>query len=787
MKKNKKLLLFGLLIFFMQLFVAGAVVERVFYHTGVDFVQLYFKTNGAVSIPDLFYPEKGNRKHLIMRVNDIEFKDNKTLLTFNSPIVKNIRLIKKKDYYDIEINLKESVNYKVSANTKGLFIEFPNVKKVFVGKVKKNENKKLNKSIISSNKLIKVYAKNNLLKDFEIIEKTKDNLKIKFNMTANHVKHEIIEVNKKPYRLALDLINTRSRRISKRINSFNVNKLRGASNRKDVFRLVFDLNALKNFKVTEGNKSLIVEFFNKAYKKNIIVKNDTINGNVKSKNSVNVITNLDSLNSKQKTNSNNLIVKGEKKLKVIPAIKSVKLTNDEYFTEPTSQTSKDETDNFMEVEDKDGNIKKGVITVHGGAPKYTGSPITLNVKNADLANVINSFSEMAKINIILDPGVTGKVTANIKDVPWDQALDLFLKINGLGKVVEGNILRIGKVSVLANEAVQLKKLEMAKASVEEMIVKNYRISYAKANELSKIVKEQLSNRGRIYVDARTNTIIVTDIADKIKIIDNLIDLLDAANAQVSIEAKIIETNVNYYNALGIQWGYNVIADAAHGNPTSLKFPNSIGVGGNMINDKTAPGVSHSNGLGGYAINLPAPTFNTGTAFTFGNVADTFRLDLALTAMESSGKGKILSSPKTTTQDNLKAKISQGNKIPVQTVQNNTVSVRYIDAVLELEVTPQITAKGTIKMELKIKNDNPDWTNPVNGIPPLSTQSLNTTIIAKDGETIVIGGMYKTENSQSGNKVPFLSRIPIIGNLFKNRLKTGSRKEILIFVTPRIVK
>jgi len=383
--------------------------------------------------------------------------------------------------------------------------------------------------------------------------------------------------------------------------------------------------------------------------------------------------------------------------------------------------------------------------------------------------------------------VTGKVTANLKEVPWDQALDLFLKTNGLGKVIEGNILRIGKINVLANESKQLKSLEMAKASVEDMVVKNYPVSYAKASELSMIIKEQLSPRGKLYVDARTNTMIVTDIMDKLKIVDNLVEVLDTPTTQVSIEAKIIETNVSYYNALGIQWGYNIIADAAHGNPTSLKFPNSIGAGGNLINDKTAPGVSHPNGLGGYAINLPAPTFSTGTAFTFGNVADTFRLDLALTAMESSGKGKILSSPKTTTQNNLSAKISQGNKIPLQTIQNNTVTVKYVDAVLELDVTPQITAKGTIKMEIKIKNDNPDWTNPVNGIPPLSTQSLTTTIMAKDGETIVIGGMYKIEDSTSGNKVPLLSRIPIIGNLFKNKLKTGSRKEILIFVTARIVK
>ncbi len=770
MKKNKKYLLICLL-FFVQLFMSATMVEKINYHTGEDFVQLFFKTNGIASIPDIFYPEKGNSKFLVMRVNDIEFKENKKLYNFNSPIIKNLRVTKKKNFYDIEIHLIEEVNYRVATNENGLLIEFPNIKKLIVADKTKTKKKNLNKLKLKVDD--KVYSKNNRIKSFDVIESSDNNVKFRFNMTSNNVKHQVIEVNNKPYRLALDFINTKSVKLNKTINSFNVSKLRGAPNRANVFRVVFDLKSLEDFKVSSENKSLIVEFFKKS-KEKLVVKNI----NKKKLNDDKIETkNLKILKDMSKHSTNKEIVLSTKTIN----------KKDEYFTEPTSESSTSETDNFIEVEDNKGNMRKGVIVVHGGEPKYKGQPISINVKNQDLANLINTFSELAKINIILDPGVTGKVTANLKEVPWDQALDLFLKTNGLGKVIEGNILRIGKINVLANESKQLKSLEMAKASVEDMVVKNYPVSYAKASELSMIIKEQLSPRGKLYVDARTNTMIVTDIMDKLKIVDNLVEVLDTPTTQVSIEAKIIETNVSYYNALGIQWGYNIIADAAHGNPTSLKFPNSIGAGGNLINDKTAPGVSHPNGLGGYAINLPAPTFSTGTAFTFGNVADTFRLDLALTAMESSGKGKILSSPKTTTQNNLSAKISQGNKIPLQTIQNNTVTVKYVDAVLELDVTPQITAKGTIKMEIKIKNDNPDWTNPVNGIPPLSTQSLTTTIMAKDGETIVIGGMYKIEDSTSGNKVPLLSRIPIIGNLFKNKLKTGSRKEILIFVTARIVK
>ncbi len=783
MKKNKKLLLLSLIIFFIQLTVSGAIVEKIVYHTGEDFVQLFFKTNGIVSIPDLFYPQKGNSKFLIMRVSDIEFKENKNLYTFNSPIVKNLKVKKKKGFYDIEITLKEVVNYRVSTSQKGLYIEFPNVKNVFVTK-KKNDIKPYSNKKSTLKKKKQFYSKNNKLRGLDIIEKGKNNVKFQFHMSAKNVKHEVIEVNNKPYRLALDFLNTKSNIINKVVNSLNVNKVRGAQNRANVFRVVFDLKSLENFKITTKNNSLFVEFYNNIYKKKFIVKNKK--GNKKE-----ILPRTKSIDlakvKPKKVLSTKIINTPKKEIAKNTKVKEKKPEKkDEYFSEPTSQSSNSEAESFMEIEDENGNVKKGIFTVHGGEPKYKGAPIDINVKNQDLAHLINGFAELAKINIILDPGVTGKVTANLKKVPWDQALELFLKTNGLGKVIEGNILRIGKISVLANESKQIRAMQMAKAAVEEMVVKNYTVSYAKAGELSTIIKAQLSPRGKLYVDARTNTLIITDIIEKINLIDSLIEVLDTPTTQVSIEAKIIETNINYYNALGVQWGYNIIADATHGNPTSLKFPNSIGVRGNVMN-KADTGVANTFGTGGYAINMPAPAFDTASAITFGNVADTFRLDLALTAMESSGKGKILSSPKTTTQNNLKAVINQGSKIPIQTTVNNTIKVQYVNAVLELDVTPQITAKGTIKLDIKIKNDNPDWTNQVNGVPPLSTQSITTTIMAKDGETIVIGGMYKIEDSQSGNKVPLLSKIPIIGSLFRNKIKTGARKEILIFVTARIVK
>jgi type IV pilus assembly protein PilQ len=192
-------------------------------------------------------------------------------------------------------------------------------------------------------------------------------------------------------------------------------------------------------------------------------------------------------------------------------------------------------------------------------------------------------------------------------------------------------------------------------------------------------------------------------------------------------------------------------------------------------------------LGGYAVNLPAPAFNTAVGFSFANILDTFRLDLALSAMETSGSGRIISSPKVTTQNNQPAEIIQGRQIPVQTVANFTVTTRYVNAALELKATPQITAEGTIIMFVELQNNAADFANLVNGIPPITTQSAKTTVMVPDGGTTVIGGIYRTEDSVTRDSVPFLSKIPILGNLFRSFARTKQNRELLIFITPRIIK
>ncbi len=418
--------------------------------------------------------------------------------------------------------------------------------------------------------------------------------------------------------------------------------------------------------------------------------------------------------------------------------------------------------------------------------KSTGEIITLKFKDADLRDVILYLGEFAKLNVVFDPEVRGVVTCNLVDVPWDQALDILLRNNKLGKVLEGNVLRIAPVSVLTREDEEQRRLRESKEQAGPVIVKTVTLSYSKARDVLALLNSKKSPRGEITIDERTNTLIISDVRESLDLLEKLISVLDTPTPQVSIEARIVEATSNFVRNLGIQWGAKGIADPYYGNQTSLQFPNKILVDGAMI---PAGQVTKGLGgpLGGYAVNLPAPAFNTAMGFSFANILDTFRLDLALTALETSGEGRIISSPKVSTQNNQQAEIIQGRQIPVQTVANFTVTTRYVNAALELRATPQITAEGTIIMGIEIRNDAADFANLVQGIPPITTQSARTTVMIPDGGTTVIGGIYRTEDSITRNRVPFVWSIPIIGNLFKSYARTKTNQELLIFITPRIMK
>lgn len=418
--------------------------------------------------------------------------------------------------------------------------------------------------------------------------------------------------------------------------------------------------------------------------------------------------------------------------------------------------------------------------------RYSGEIISLKFKDADLRDVILFLAEFAGLNVVFDPDVRGTVSCNLQDVPWDQALDIVLKQNKMGKTIEGNVLRIAPTSVLMREEEELRKIKESRELAGPVHVKTITLSYSKAKDVAGLIKTKLSSRGEIIIDDRTNTLLITDVKDKIDLIEKLIAVVDTPTPQVSIEARIVEATATFIRNLGIQWGFRGIADPFYGNATSLEFPNKVLVDGAIIPQGiVTKGIGGP--LGGYAVNLPAPAFNTAIGFSFANILDTFRLDIALSALETAGEGRIISLPKVTTQNNQQAEIIQGRQIPVQTVANFTVTTRYVNAALELRATPQITAEGTIIMTVEIQNNAADFANLVSGIPPITTQSAKTTVMVPDGGTTVIGGIYRTEDSVTRERVPFLHQIPILGSMFKNFARTKQQRELLIFITPRIMR
>jgi type IV pilus assembly protein PilQ len=438
------------------------------------------------------------------------------------------------------------------------------------------------------------------------------------------------------------------------------------------------------------------------------------------------------------------------------------------------------------------------ITVTAREKQFTGHPISLDFKDGDLQDIFRLFADISGLNIVVNPGVTGKVTLKLNEVPWDQALDLILKANNLGYTLENNVIRIAPLSALQREEQEARKLAEERALAGDLQVFSKRLSYAKAADLEGTVKKvALSARGTITLDPRTNTMIITDLPVNIERAKDLITDLDRATSQVEIEARIVVTSRNFTRDLGIQWGFLNRQTPQFNNTTNMAFPNAIVLnGGGVPSTSGIPadqGVANADGAGigvpgrGYAVNLPATAFNSGIGISLGNILGNFNLDLALTALERQGRGRLLSTPKVTTQNNQSAEIKQGVQIPIQTVANNTVTVSFKDAVLTLKVTPQITEAGTVILTVEVENNSADFANLVNGIPPINTQSAKTQVLVRDGATAVIGGIYQSNEQTSQGRTPFLANLPILGNLFRNRFITNTNNELLLFITPRIIR
>ena len=405
---------------------------------------------------------------------------------------------------------------------------------------------------------------------------------------------------------------------------------------------------------------------------------------------------------------------------------------------------------------------------------YYGEPMTITLKDADVKDVLRSFAQISGLNVVVNPGVSGRVTVELTNVPWDQALEQVLKINSLGYELEGNIMRIAPLSKLREEAEEQQRLRAAQALSIPLSTVMKRVSYAQANEIANLLRSGggaslMSQRGSVVVDSRTNTLIIKELPTFMDAIITVIETLDTPEPQVMIEARIIETTKRFSNTLGIAWGFNGIADAAHGNTTGLIFPNNVDASGRV--DLETGGAT-----GALDISL-------------GNVLNTFTLDARLQAAESDGLINILSAPRITTLNNQQASIQSGVQIPIQTVANNTVSVQFVNATLRLDVTPHVTAEGTVLMEINIQKREPQLAFAIgaSGNAPISTKDARTRVIVRDGGTTVIGGIYKVSTDRGEDRVPGLANVPILKHLFKNKRRSEENEELLIFITPRVVK
>jgi type IV pilus assembly protein PilQ len=439
----------------------------------------------------------------------------------------------------------------------------------------------------------------------------------------------------------------------------------------------------------------------------------------------------------------------------------------------------------------------GVSRAPQARPKkhvYSGRRMELDMINADIHNVLRLLSDVGQVNIITSDDVKGNVTIHLRDVPWDQALDVILKAKGLGMVREGNLIRVAPQAALEKELEQEVARARAAMELKPLETRLIPLSYADGAQVLPRVQEVMSPRGRVSVDARTNMLIVTDVAGNIALAEDLVHNLDTQTPQVLIEARIVEARSTFLRDVGIQWGGNSINSAAAGNPTGIVFPSTVGVAGgatDAITNSQGIQLPHSGAASpNFVVNMPAAV-GTGSGgalgITLGSLNGNININLRLSSLENTGQVRIISAPKIMTLDHIEASIEQGVAIPISQVSAAGVNTVFVDAKLNLTVKPHVTNEGSIVMNVHITRNEPDFVNVgARGDPTILKKEAKTEMLVRDGDTAVIGGIYTRNTGVAYTKVPWFAEIPILGWLFKNRRENDDRTELLIFITPRIV-
>lgn len=413
-----------------------------------------------------------------------------------------------------------------------------------------------------------------------------------------------------------------------------------------------------------------------------------------------------------------------------------------------------------------------------------GDRYSVELRDADIRDVLRAISQERGINLVIGEGVTGKVTLSFQSVTLGDAMDAILKTGDWAKIEEGGITRIVKSSI--------------QEGTGDLVTRMLPVQYANAKDLREGIKDLLSKKGSATVDERTNTLIVRDVASSVEWITTLVSQLDSRTPQVMIEARIVEATTSFTREIGVQWGGAYTAQS--GNRISTIHG---GATKQLSTDTFAQPLTGGIGLSGgpFAVNLPAavgPGKGGALGISFGNIADTVRLDLQLSALEDLGKGRILSTPRILTLDNKEAKISAGTEILIPTTTiitagTNTgggsaaapTGVQTIDAKLELAVTPHVTPNREIVLKVRADKKDPDYTQKVQDIPPLTSRSAETHLLVKSGETVVIGGIVVNSSAFVENGVPWLSKIPVLGWFFKKQSTVENQAELLVFITPTI--
>ncbi len=416
--------------------------------------------------------------------------------------------------------------------------------------------------------------------------------------------------------------------------------------------------------------------------------------------------------------------------------------------------------------------KESILDVLVAQKQYTGRKLSLDFKGADINNILRLIAEVSDLNIIAGEDVKGKLTLRLVDVPWDQALDIILQSNDLGKVRIGNVIRVAPIDKLKKEEEDVLAARRAKEKLEDLSTELIPVNYATAKDLQEQIKEILTDRGTVGVDERTNVLIVKDIQSAINEAKELVASLDTKTPQILIEARIVEANANFTRELGVIWGGT--ATKIHGNRANPKGTSTI-----------------SGGLLGTDTLINLPVGNPAGAISFGWLSDVVglrNLDITLHAMEESGGGKVISSPRIATLDNTEAYIERGDRIPyLKITEEGTVTTEFIEANLKLVVTPHVTNDGNIKLKIKASNDEPDFDRAVQGVPTIKKKEAVTEVLVRDNGVVVIAGVYDIDEGKTQMGIPFFSRIPLFGWFFKYEKKTLIKEDLLIFISPKVLK